>query len=430
MIEDVAQKQWLQQVTDSVEKEMGEIRKLFIEHVDEIKKQVAQVADNQQAAVPPPPPPPPPPAPAQAPEPESSSTTADVPEPTTTTSSSNEENTTISTQQLQSQLKEIETLRRDMAVLRQLQREMRESTDGVVQELKDKAEELRKQDEESKDKQTARAAARLFIEEGKEKVLADSDKITARLEDLQDTVDQLKLDVTQRKCRPSDAQMAHCNKERDMVSKEIEEFGEYLVSVKPRWKKTWEMELQTIVKEQQMLKEQEGLLLDMRDDLAALVEVYDQLEKICAYQKKAKPVMREFHVAPAEEGFEGMSSVLKQVQTIDVDHDRRLKALNQAEKMRQRELDNRIDEFEQELSTFVDSKKLKKTGGAEEIERQRKQKDQEMLRRMYMEQRENKQPQPNDDDDDNENSQQQEPEEDQQQQSKENEEEPADEDQQ
>lgn len=405
MIENVAQKQWLQQVTDSVEKEMSDIRKLFVEHVDEIKKQVAQVAENQQkapTAVPVPPPPPPPPAPA---------TESTTDESTTTPSNHEEKNTTISTQQLQSQLKEIETLRRDMAVLRQLQREMRESTDGVVQELKDKAEELRKQDEESKDKQTARAAARLFIEEGKEKVLADSDKITGRLEDLQDTVDQLKLDVTQRKCRPSEAQMAHCKKERDMVSKEIEEFGEYLVSVKPRWKKTWEMELQTIVKEQQMLKEQEGLLLDMRDDLAALVEVYDQLEKICAYQKKAKPVMREFHVAPAEEGFEGMTSVLKQVQTIDVDHDRRLKALNQAEKMRQRELDNRIDEFEQELSTFVDSKKLKKTGGAEEIERQRKQKDEEMLRRMYMEQRENKQQQQVNDD--NENSQQ-EPEEDQQ----------------
>ena len=383
----------MDKVTESVEKEMGEIRQLFIEHVDEIKQQVAETQKSVQqqqlqSAVPPPPPPPPPPAPAVTSDTESPSevreTPASQPSPSSLSSDQQDETSQIPTAQLESQLREIETLRRDMAVLRQIQREMRQGTDEIVKEMKEKSQQIRENEEQDKEKQNSRSAARLFIEEGKEKLLSNSDKITGRLEDLQDTVDQLKLDVTQRKCRPSEAQMTHCQKEREQVAKEIEEFGAYIVSVKPRWKKTWEQELQTIVKEQQMLKEQEGLLLDMRDDLTALVEVYEQLEKIYAYQAKAKPMVREFHVAPAEEGFEGMNSVLKQVATIDVDHDRRLRAMEQAEKMRQRELDNRIDEFEQELSDFVGAKKLKKTGGAEEIERLRKQKDADMLKQMYM----------------------------------------------
>ncbi|KAG0171808.1 Bud site selection protein 6 [Apophysomyces sp. BC1015] len=289
----------------------------------------------------------------------------------------------LSADELRSQLNEVETLRRDIIVLRQLQREMREDTDSMIGELKEKAQALRVQEEENANKQVSRSTARLFIEEGKEKLLTSSDKITGRLEDLQDTIDQLKLDVTQRKCRPSDAQMTHCSDETKSLAREIEEFGAYIKNVKPTWKKTWEQELQTIVKEQQSLKEQEGLLLDMKDDLDALLEVFDQLDKICAYQAKSKPVVREFRVAPAEEGFEGMSSVLKQVATIDVDHERRLRALEQSEKMRQREIANRVDDFEKELGDFVDSKKLKKTGGALEIDRLRQQKDQDMLKALY-----------------------------------------------
>lgn len=366
---------WAQEMNAAMEKEMSEIRKMFVEQVETIKQQLS----DMQAQAPPPTPQPEPPTPTISTQHQSATVSTD----TLANSTEDVSQATVSVRDIKAQLRHVETLRRDMAVLRQLQREMRQDADTTVQELKNKLHELREKDK-AEPKQTSQSEARAFIEEGKEKLLTSSDKITARLEDLQDTIDQLKLDVTQRKCRPSEAQMAHCKKEKAIVAQEIEEFGAYIVNVKPRWKKTWEQELQTIVKEQQMLKEQEGLLLDMQDDLTALVEVFEQLEKICAYQAKAKPVVREFHVAPAEDGFEGMSSVLKQVATIDVDHERRLRALDQAEKMRQRELDNRIDEFERELTDFVDSKKLKKTGGAEEIERLRQQKEKELLRQLYM----------------------------------------------
>ncbi|KAI7862507.1 actin interacting protein 3-domain-containing protein [Spinellus fusiger] len=290
----------------------------------------------------------------------------------------------LSPQVTRQQLGEVESLKRDMAVLRQLQGEMRDTTATVLDHLRKKAEEVRQTASESTEPVvTTHATARQFVEQGKQQLLTDSDKITARLEDLQDTIDQLKLDVTLRKSRPSEAQMTHCAEETKALAQEIEQFGQYIVKVKPTWKKTWEQELQTIVKEQQSLKEQEGLLLDMKDDLAALLEVYEQLEKICVYQAKARPVVREFRVAPAEEGFQGMSSVLKQVTTIDVDHDRRLKALEQSEKMRQREQANRVDDFEKELGDFVGARKLKKTGGAMEMDRIREQKDKDLLKAMY-----------------------------------------------
>lgn len=376
---------------------MEETRKLFVEQMEELKKQVMESSNKteecmkhmlSQPA----------PAPVTAELVEEVSTKEE--EKSTPKEEEEEEESTpkekaaeeegtvkdeksIPKEQYESQLLEIETLRRDMSVLRQLEREMREGTASVIQEMKEKAEAVKEEAKKNKAFELTQTTTRSHLEDGKKNLLEKSDKVTSRLEDLQDTIDQLKLDVTQRKCRPSETMMTHCANERKALSEEIEEFGKFIVEVKPRWKKTWEQELQTIVKEQQTLKDQEYLLSDMKDDLDALLEVFEQLEKIYAYQASTKPQPREFRVAPVEEGYEGMASVFKQVSTIDVDHSRRLRALEQADKMRQRELSNRIDDFEKELVGFVGEKKLKKTGGALEIDRLRKQKDEEMMKAMY-----------------------------------------------
>lgn len=400
-----SQKEWLSEVTTAFNKELSETRRMFTEQMDEIKKQIVesnarnQEADeekersliqqvtahilNQHQQLKP--------QPADDESKQKEEEKEMTPEPEASTSPTpvvENAGPIISKEQFEAQRKEIETLRRDVAVLRQLERELREGTASVISEIKEKAEKVKEEAIKKADAELNQTStARSHLEEGKKNLLEKSDKVTSRLEDLQDTIDQLKLDVTQRKCRPSEAQMTHCANERKALAEEIEEFGKYIAQVKPRWKKTWEMELQTIVKEQQTLKDQEYLLSDMKDDLDALLEVFEQLEKIYAYQANARPQPREFRVAPAEEGFEGMSSVFKQVSTIDVDHTRRLRALEQAEKMRQRELANRIDDFEKELVGFVETKKLKKTGGAMEIDRLRKQKDEEMMKAMYAEKR-------------------------------------------
>jgi hypothetical protein len=271
-------------------------------------------------------------------------------------------------------------LKRDLAVVRQMHNEFQKDSREMMEKLKNTI----------KEREAAQPAAtaienqtRRSVDQVKEKLQTSSSAITTRLEELQDVIDDLKHDVTQRRCRPSKAQLAHCSDEAIALDSEIKELSKLISTAKPVWKKTWEDELQTILKEQQFIKDQESLVVDLEEDHSTLMEVFQQLQKINEIQATSAPTKREFNVGPTPEGFEGMSSVLKEVAMIDVDSSRRLRALNQAEKMRQRELDNRIDEFEHELTSFVDSKKLKKTGGAEEAERERQRKDKLMLQRLY-----------------------------------------------
>ncbi|KAM3580293.1 Bud site selection protein 6 [Umbelopsis sp. WA50703] len=279
--------------------------------------------------------------------------------------------------EVKSKLSQVESIRRDMGVVRQLHDGFRAEMQGLMSGLREKSSQLKVQP-------VNLSGARKFVDEGKNELDTTAEDITKRLEDLQDTIDELKLDVTARKCRPSSTQMQHCDQEAKKLQVDISKLADKLQTVKPMWKKTWEEELQNIVKEQQFLKEQEALLEDLQEDHAAILEVFEQLQKIREIQEKSKSgPKRQFRIVPTDNGHEGMSSVLKQVSTIDVDPERRLRALNQAEKMRERELANRIDEFEQELTNFVGTKRLRMTGGAQEIERQRQKKNQNMLRQIY-----------------------------------------------
>jgi uncharacterized phage infection (PIP) family protein YhgE len=356
----------LTELSQTFNKELTDTRRVFTEQLDQLKLQLTESA--------------------KATEDRLLTIKETSPMSSTDTENTVQKTSTISKRQLDLHLNEIQTLRRDILTLKQLQGEMKEETSHVVNDIKERASKLSEM-APIDHLQSTSSAARTQLEQGKTELLTKSEKVTTRLEELQDTIDQLKLDVTQRKCQPSEIQMTHCTDERKALDQEIKEFGDFMGTVKPHWKKIWEKELHTIVNEQQTLKDQEYLLADMKEDLDALQEVFDQLEKIYAYQAKAKPVVREFRVVSAEEGFEGMSSVFKQVASIDVDHDRRLKALEQANKMRQRELANRIDDFEKELVHFVDTKKLKKTGGAMEIDRLRKQKEEDMLKQMFQSQK-------------------------------------------
>lgn len=203
--------------------------------------------------------------------------------------------------------------------------------------------------------------------------------ITNRLESLQDKIDLLKTDVTQRRRKPSKLQLDACQQEMAYIKKELDTLNQSIKTVKPTWKKTWEIELQQIVKEQQFLKEQEALLLDLNEDRAALSDVIDQLVKIYEInerKKKIQPIV-------VDDDFEGMKTVLKQLSCIQIDHSKRVKALQEAEKLRSKELAQRIDAFERELTDFVELKKLKNVGGTEAIERMRQEKDKEMIKDIF-----------------------------------------------
>ncbi|KAI7882382.1 AIP3-domain-containing protein [Lichtheimia hyalospora FSU 10163] len=329
-------------------------------------------------------------------------------------------------QMLQQHQGAIQELRQDLGILRQIASEFQGETKSILDEMRDKAYEYcNKQHQALLGGQTTASSSsgdttakgvcgeqdkhrRHYLQETKDRSESTATHITTRLQDLQDTIDQLKLDVTQRRCRPSTTQLEHCEQEVADLDKEIDAFTQLLKKAKPIWKLVWEQELQNVVQEQQFLKEQEALVLDLRDDHADLVQVLKQLQKVHEIQTRQRdnngnassscvksifPALSlggdgssggtssSIHYGGGEPG--DMASVLKQVTTIDVDHTKRVKAMEHAEKMRARELANRIDDFEKELTAFVDAKKLKKTGGAEQVDRQRKQKDEQLLKALY-----------------------------------------------
>nr|CAG8561955.1 11689_t:CDS:2 [Entrophospora candida] len=277
--------------------------------------------------------------------------------------------------EIKDQYDEVQNLRRDLGVMRQVYTEFQENSKKTFETLLVRTEKFNKV---ALTKNIS--SARTFIEAGKAKVDSKTRALLTKVDDLQDLIDNLKLDVVQRRSKPKDTIIQHVKNESASVREELASLQEYLKSVKPMWKKTWEDELNVIVDEQKFLNHQEELIEDLMDDDNKLTEVFEQILKVVNIQIKNK---KEFFVKPQEEGFEGLKTVLQEVKGIAPDHNRRLKALEQAEKQREIDLANSIDEFEAELTSFVSENKLKKTGGAQEIERLRQKKNEENLKALF-----------------------------------------------
>ncbi|KAF9541721.1 Bud site selection protein 6 [Mortierella hygrophila] len=303
--------------------------------------------------------------------------TATLPQTATTAVTSVQSKASVA--ELKAQQEEVQTLRRDLGVVRQLYSELQSETKLMLGNLAGYTTKIRKQALE------APVSSRMIIETGKVKLDKKSEDLTNKIEDLQDVVDDMKVNVTQRRGRPSENSMTFVDKECEQIDKDIAELSDYIQTIRPSWKKTWEVELQTIVKEQMFLKEQEALLEDLKEDRSSLLQTLGNLKKVTELQVKASGSgSKEFVFQPVvDEDFEGLKTVMEEVKMIEPDSNKRLKAMAQMEKLRHIELSNRIDEFEEELTTFVGSSKLRKTGGALEVERQRQQRDSENLKAMF-----------------------------------------------
>jgi hypothetical protein len=287
----------------------------------------------------------------------------------------------VSAPELKVHWEEVQTLRQDLSIIRQLYTEFQSETKITLANAAAYASQAKKQATE------APTASRLHIETGKVKLDQKSEDLTNRIENLQDIVEDMKTNVTQRRGRPSETALAFAEKECSEISRGIDELSDYIQTLRPAWKKTWETELQTIVKEQMFLKEQEALLEDLKEDRGSLLQTLGNIVKVIELQSQSGDGVgkgREFVFQPAvDENFEGLKTVLEEVKMVEPDSEKRLKAMAQMEKLRHIELSNRIDEFEHELTTFVGKGKLKKTGGALEAERMRQQRDSENLKAMF-----------------------------------------------
>ncbi|KAH9931784.1 actin interacting protein 3-domain-containing protein [Fomitopsis serialis] len=268
---------------------------------------------------------------------------------------------------LKTQFDEVQNLRRDLGIMRQLYTEFMKQTKDSLGQLRTQTQNVRQL------ASNKIGGARQYIDDGKAKLDTRSQTVLTKMEELQDTVENIKDDVIKRSVTP-----------KPWVLKNIK--GDMEATVKPMWKKTWEEELQNIVEEQQFLQHQEEFLSDLLEDNKAVIEVWGHVEKIISLRGNASARAsrsKGFKPPPMDAGHTGLSTVMLEIRGAAADQERRLKAIAATEKAREKELASRSDEFQNELSGFVDGKKLKRTGGAEEVERVRQRRNEQTLKAMF-----------------------------------------------
>ncbi|KAF8449481.1 actin interacting protein 3-domain-containing protein [Boletus edulis BED1] len=283
---------------------------------------------------------------------------------------------------LKTQFDEVQNLRRDLGIMRQLYTEFMKST-------KESLGALRTQTQSVKQLASSKVGgARAYINTGKTKLDTRSQNVLTKIEELQDTVEALKDDVTKRHMTPKPAVLKAIQEDVASSSTELASLKEHIDTIKPMWKKTWEEELQNIVEEQGFLGHQEELLGDLLEDHKALTEVLGHVQKVISLRGggasgRGSGRGRSYKPLLAEEGHGGLSTVMMEIRGAAVDPEKRMKAIAANQKNREKELASRSDEFQNELEGFVNGKRLKMTGGAEEVERVRQKRNDLALKAMF-----------------------------------------------
>jgi hypothetical protein len=228
--------------------------------------------------------------------------------------------------------------------------------------------------------------ARGFIDQGKTKLDSRSQNVLTKMEELQDTVEALRDDVLKRHISPKPQLVKQIQEDIASTATELTSLKEHIDTVRPMWKKTWEEELQNIVEEQGFLGHQEELLTDLIEDHKALVEIFGHAEKVISIRGTTpgrNSRGRGFKPLPVDEGHTGLSTVMMEIRGASVDPEKRMKAIEANQKTREKELASRSDEFQEELSGFVSGKRLRMTGGADEVERVRQRRNELALKAMF-----------------------------------------------
>ncbi|KAJ2388052.1 Bud site selection protein 6 [Coemansia sp. RSA 2611] len=231
---------------------------------------------------------------------------------------------------------------------------------------------------------------RVRIEEGKLMLKNEYRMHNSAFEDVHGLVQEMRKDVAQRGSIPSAQMMKKANKELKAVEEGTQKLVKFINDTRSDWKRTWEEELQNILKEQSFVKDVEQMLGELLDDTKHLDDVLDKLDKIIELKLKERSkddyvpaaATKFIDVVGADDAHDAKKDFLKQISCVDVDHDRRVDALKAAERLRQQELAAKVNEFDDELSDFVSQRKLRKTGGTEELERRRAEKNVEVMKDM------------------------------------------------
>lgn len=290
----------------------------------------------------------------------------------------------------QAQMSEIQSLRRDLAVLRQTYSGFQSDIQNSMSAIRAKASSVKSVAIKAAIPDIKGESGRAYVNAGKKTLNEDSDKLVGQVDDLQDIVEDLRKDVVMRGVRPLPRQLETVAKDISQATMELKKMQDYLKRERPIWTKIWEKELETVCNDREEMTMQEDLAADLQDDLEKAAQTFALVEQATKEQMKDAPgsgarmLSRGLNHVPAADPSIAKEGVLGEVRALQPNHENRLEAIERAEKLRQRELESRRGgEFQKELGTFVEEGKLKKAGGFEEVERARKAKDERIRKEVW-----------------------------------------------
>ena len=326
------------------------------------------------------------------------------------------------------QLSEVQSLRRDLAVMRQTYTSYVSDIEASMASIKNKAKSVKSVAVDVAVPSAEGDAGRAYVNNGKKKLGKDSEEIVNRVDDLQDLVEDLRKDVVIRGVRPLPRQLETVARDLSSATVELKRLKDFLKREKPVWSKIWEHELQVVCDDRDLLTMQEELAADLEDDLDkatqtfALVEEATKQQQLQQHNNNANGINGPSSGTPGGGGGSSSSSnvngtvatvgglrstsrgiaggglafdtnvdphkakdsVLGAVRALQPNHEARAEAIARAEKARKLELEQRrANEFAKELGSFVGSGKLKKTGGSVEVERLRAGKDEKIRKEVW-----------------------------------------------
>ncbi|GAA5897794.1 hypothetical protein JCM5296_006076 [Sporobolomyces johnsonii] len=288
---------------------------------------------------------------------------------------------------LKSQHAEVQNLRREIGILRQVYVDFTSQTKEMFASVRVQNSHVHHL------ASTKLSTDRAFVEAGTAKLDQDSTDLVVKVDELQDTIEQLRAD-TVRGVKPRPQQLSETASTLRKAIETRQQLVEWLKEVKPSWSQKWSEELSKILGEQKAVETQETLLTELSEDLDDVAKVLKNIQAVAKQLKpsssasssssSAGPGLRAVHdLGGAENAQEGLSTILLEVKALQPDPNRRLEAIARAEKQRELELASRTDEFAEELGEFVGMGKLKKSGGIEETERLRQKRSEMTLKAMF-----------------------------------------------
>lgn len=300
------------------------------------------------------------------------------------------------------QIAGVQSLRQDLAVVRQTFSSLVSDLGSSIATVNSKASSIKAMTLDGTAVPFDSLSGRSHVNAGKKLLGEDSEKIVSRVDDLQDVVEDLRKDVVSRGVRPLPRQLETVSKSISIATAQLKKMQEYLKREKPVWTKIWEHELQLVCSDRDLLTMQEELAADLEDDLEKATQTFALVEQATKQQNiqpgqsgsaMLRTTSKGLTAINTDQDFDPVKAkdgVLGEVRALRPNHETRLEAIERAEKARQKELESRREgEFTKELGSFVEEGRLRKSGGVEEAERQRKAKDEKNRREAWEKQQEN-----------------------------------------